>query len=131
MPSLKDLLPETRTLTVDLGRRVDGEARVTYKPKLISFATDFSDEEENEGDDGLASPLATYVCDLLTEWDFTGELKHAKTGDVLVPEGQPIPFDPEIVQHIPFPIVSGLLSGITQAEAANPTRRRKANRRRS
>ncbi len=131
MPSMKDLLPETRTATIDLGRRVEGRARVTYKPKLISFANDFASEDENDDDRDWAapSPLAAYVCNLITEWDFTGELGHAKTNEVLVQDGAPIPLDPVVVQHIPFPIVSGLLSGITQAEQANPTRPRKDSRR--
>ncbi len=129
MPSLKDLLPATRgPVTIDLGRRCGhAEARVAYIPANVSLANDVPDEDDDdlERDWDEPSIVATNLCELVTEWDVTGPLVNKRTKEPIVADGAPVPLDPMVVQHVPWAILAGVMSGVTAAENPNPSRRRR------
>lgn len=127
MPSLKSLMPETRTATIGLGRLFDHETdKVTYRPSLVSVANDVAADEDDdaERDWDAPSPVAKLLCELVVEWGLTGPVVNRRTGEELSPADAVVPLDPRLVQFLPYSILSAYLSGVTQNEMANPTRRR-------
>jgi len=121
-------MTESETATIDLGRRCNHKtAKVTYVPKEVSLANDVPDEEDEsiERDWDAPSEVAVNLCKLVTAWDITGSLEHRRTNEVLVAEGVTVPLDPMIVQHLPWRVMSGVMSGVTLAENPNPSRPRR------
>lgn len=105
-----------------------GPLEVEYKPSLVNLANDVAD---NADDPDAPSVIARSLCEMLVSWKFTGPFRHPKTQVELVPEGQEVPLDPEIVQLAPYALLSAVLQGLIRSESPNQVRRRNKSRRRS
>lgn len=99
MASIKDAgtnKPAEKTITFKPVDGSDFTVVLTYRPKKITFATYVPDREPTD-----PNALATDLCErLIVSWDLDGELRNAYTDEVLVADGERIPLDPEIAQHI-------------------------------
>lgn len=109
MPSLKKLMSISKTSDIDCGWGIT--ARMTYQPALVTEDLD----DEAKGETGAAR-IADQLCTLVTSWELTGPVPIQTVGSItegsIVPEGEPVPLDPEVVRHLPLPLLQGMFQGL-------------------
>ena len=110
--SLYDLIENAATAPV---RFPNGKVvQVRYKPDRLTPARLRRIQDDAERGDNDAAPILLAMAE---GWDLTGPLSDAD-GRVIVPAGEPIPFDAAHIDHVPGPILGRILRGV--AEHANP-----------
>jgi hypothetical protein len=62
---------------------------------------------------------AEVICQLVKEWDLVGPVPFSDIGKLkageLVKEGDPIPFDPDIIKRLPPQLLIGIVQGLVGA----------------
>lgn len=147
MTSLSDFLAHSTTATIVLGQRPTGEdatIEVTFDPHAITPATDKKIQRLSEDGDSLA--IGRVLRDTISAWTLMGpfaadvpqrgedgEVLLSEDGDevtertVLVPDGQVVPLEAEILQYLSHGVILSIWSGIV--EATVPKVERKSSRR--
>jgi hypothetical protein len=125
MPSLRNLLPEQRTIAFDFG---DGHSvRIVYDPRELIYEPE--EIEARRDDDDVRNITAEDLARAVIEWDVTGPLPLKPKGgyDVggLVPEGQVIPLDARILAFMPWEVNNAILGAITMDGQIDPKRTQK------
>lgn len=125
MPSLRDLVPEQRTITYQF--ETGGTARIVYDPRQLVYEPE--QIEARRDSDDARNMTAEDLAKAIIEWDITGPLPlvpdaNHQVGD-LVPEGQVIPLDARLIAFIPFETNNALLAAITVDGQLDPTKTRK------
>lgn len=128
MPSLKSLGSRDRIKTATVEPVPDWKVELTYRPGLITLANDVPDETDPEA----PSAMAVRLCGddkgkpgLISDWDITGPLEHSYTGESLVADGDVVPLDAQVVQHIEYAALAGLMQEMVRAETPSPRRTRR------
>lgn len=121
MPSLKSLGSRDRIKTAKIEPVAGWEVELTYRPGLITLANDTPDETNPDA----PSAMAERLCKLIVDWDVTGPLEHTYTGEELVTDGEVIPLDPKVVQHIEYGALAGFMQEMVRAETPSPRRTRR------
>ncbi len=120
MPSLKSLGDRNRIKTATVEPVPDWKVELTYRPGLITLANDVPDETDPDA----PSAMAVRLCKLISDWDVTGLLEHSYTGEELVGDGERVPLDPGVLQHIEYAALAGLMQEMVRAETPKPKTRR-------
>jgi hypothetical protein len=90
-----------------------GNLTLSYSPNALTP----SDEAKlmaarEQSSIALYKEMLEMVCKLVKSWDLNGPLYNSETGDEIVPEGEPVPISPDILQHLPLPFLTGLYRAI-------------------
>lgn len=125
MPSIQQFAREqVHTTTVVRGVEIN----VWYSPDNLRMRDiDMLTRARRENDIGLMTQAVKRFID---EWDVTGPLVDEDTDEVLVEEGEVIPFEVRCLEVLGFAFLTEFLDSIeTEAvEGPNPTRERKSGR---
>lgn len=135
MPSLNDVLADRKEIEV----KINGfPIALAYRPSTITMAENALVARMAEEGDQLA--VAKRFCRQVASTDLTGPLtgviviepdEDDDDGEVrfeereLVAKGDPIPLDPEIVQHVGQEVLLAIMRAIQEDTAKDPTSRRK------
>jgi hypothetical protein len=133
MPSLKSLGDRNRLKTAKIEPVPGFDVELTYRPGMITLANDTSTTDDDPDAPsvvarrfcGYATPDGNDVPGLVCDWDITGPLDNTFTGEELVPDGEVVPLDPAIVQHLPYALLAGLNQEMVRAETPNLRTRRR------
>lgn len=125
MPSLRSLVPEQRTLDLDWG---NGQTvRIVYDPREVTYTPE--EIESRRDSEDVRNANAEDLARAVLEWDITGPVpvKATKTHALgsLVPDGETIPLDAEIISYLPFEVVAALVMAVTMDGQPDPTRMQK------
>lgn len=58
--------------------------------------------------------LLNQLCKLLRSWDMVGPLYNSTNGDLIVEEDQPVPLQPDVLQHMPTSLMTGIFRAISE-----------------
>ena len=121
--SLADLEEPTRTIQVKFARNVltlTYRRHATTPVKQARWVRELATPGE-----GQLMELVRAICELVVEWDLVGPLP--ADGSV-VPAGEPVPLEPEIVAHIPtqalIPVFMEIMEDIKLPNPTNAGRSR-------
>lgn len=112
---VSELQQGSRTATLPCGVTLSYRPHLCTQPVLQGMQRLLArkDSEGNENPDVLG--FSRVLCKLVTAWDIGGPvgwLTITEAGEVeeteLVPEGQPVPLDPEVVQHLNVLVLSAV-----------------------
>jgi hypothetical protein len=101
----KDLKHETQLGTLSM----------VYRPNALTPSDEAALLKARED-----SPLAMYrgmleqLCKLLVSWDMEGPLYNSETGEEVVAEGEMVPLDPAVLQHMPSTLMAQLFRAIQE-----------------
>jgi hypothetical protein len=117
-----------KTIELQITRDVDygfGAAPEKMRIRIASISPDYLDEVLRANPDASEHRAkAIAIAGMVSEWELEGPVPMADTGLLkegeIVPEGQRIPIDPDVIEKLPAPVVSGLVAGIWAA--ATPKR---------
>lgn len=117
MPSLRSLAnpSDVKYAEFDIG---GAAINVAYKPALITLY-------RGGGDDDPESPyrLCRDMAKYLVEWDVTGPLNHTESGEELVADGALVPFDPYVMQHMSYGVLTRINQEVIRKETPDPRTR--------
>ena len=80
-----------------------GDLNVSYSPNALTP----SDEaklvavRDQEGGIGVYREILEQVCKIIKSWDLEGPLFNTENGLTIVDEGERVPLDPAVLQHLP------------------------------
>lgn len=109
---LTDFSRERRDLVIPTP---SGDINVTYSPNVLTP----SDEAKilaaraNSPVDSYRE-LLTQFCRILIAWDLVGPVLNSDSGEEIVAEDAPIPVKPEILQHVPSPVITLIFRAISE-----------------
>lgn len=113
-----------------------GDVRVTYRPYQMTPAREAEiarlgaasrDEDENTDvqntEQGLTKIIAQFT-EVVEAWDLVGPLstKADGTGKVIVPDGEPVPIDPDILRYVSSYFMVSVLNGVAKDARPKKTR---------
>ena len=117
MGSLKSRMELTITRDVDCGFGITDP--MTIRVTQVSNDTLAGITADNE-----SQAYAEAICRMVPKWEMLGPVPMENVGDLvegsIVEADKPIPLEPEIVKHLPLPLLKGIVMGIW--EAADPKR---------
>ena len=123
MGSLKKQMELTITRDVDCGFGVTDSMTI----RVTQVSNDLFDKvAEDAREQGFNDNVvyARMICGALSAWEVMGPVPIETVGDLeegsVVKDGDPIPLDPEVVRHLPLPLLEGMMIGIRSA--ADPKR---------
>ena len=92
-----------------------GALNLVYNPNALTP----SDEAKllsarQESGVEMYQELLNQLCKMLRQWDMVGPLYNADTGDQMVGEDEPVPLQPDILQHMPTSLMTGLFRAISE-----------------
>ncbi|MCX7669313.1 MAG: hypothetical protein N2439_04495 [Anaerolineae bacterium] len=111
MVTLLDLQEPLRTIALPAP---GGELSITYRLERFSVAEMLKwqrlMQEEQEGPEQLML-LVRRIADLIADWNLSGPVP---SDGSIVPEGEPVPVDPEVIAHIPLHVMRWIIETISQ-----------------
>lgn len=101
----KDLVYETNL----------GELHLVYNPNALT-PSDEAKLVTARQSSGIETyqELLNQLCKLLRNWDMEGPLFNSDNGDQIVGEGEPVPLQPDILQHMPTSLMTGIFRAISE-----------------
>ncbi len=91
-----------------------GDLNVSYSPNALTP----SDEaklvavRDQEGGIGVYREILEQVCKIIKSWDLEGPLFNTENGLTIVEDGERVPLDPAVLQHLPSSFMMGLYRAI-------------------
>lgn len=117
MGSLKNRMELTITRDVDCGFGV-------VDPMVIRVTQVSNDTLAGITAENESQAYAEAACRMIAGWDLLGPVPVESVGDLvegsLVDVDKPIPLDPDVVKHLPLPLLKGIVAGVWAA--ADPKR---------
>lgn len=117
--SLKRVMTIEKTSPIDCGWGLTAE--MTYKPALVT-----EDLDEGITGESDAHQAAGIICAIVSAWELTGPVPLETVGTIaegsIVAEDAPVPLDPQVVRHLPIPLLKGIIAGLVQDALPKPTR---------
>jgi hypothetical protein len=92
-----------------------GDLHITYSPNALTPSDEAKllTARQSSGIE-MYQELLNQLCKLLRGWDMVGPLYNADNGELIVEEDQTVPLQPDILQHMPTSLMTGLFKAISE-----------------
>lgn len=104
---LTQLLNDRRTITVNTAA---GDIKLTYAPNAITPQMQAKLADAGRSIDAQLDVMEKVFAD----WDVEGPLENLDTGEIVVPDGEPIPLTAEMLRLLPVAITGAMFQAAAE-----------------